>query len=408
MSNNRLLQAVGGTVVAVVLLAAFVSLRGAKVPVRAAAAVREPIANTITTNGKVEPAENFEARAPLATTVRRVLVKEGDAVRQGQLLVQLDDADARAEAARARAQLRAAEAELSAVDSGGTREEVLTTQATLTKARTELADAQHNLEALRKLLARNAASQAEVQQAEARLKRAQADVELQESKLGARYSRPEIARTQARAQEARAAHEAALRVLEASHVRAPFDGTVYSLPVRQGAYVQAGDLLAQVANLSRVQVRAFVDEPEIGRLAPGQPITLRWDALPRRVWEGKVIRVPSIVISRGTRNVGEVICEVDNSDGALLPNVNVNVVLTTARHENALTVPREAVHQENGSQYVFQIVGGELKKRAVQTSISSLSRIEIASGLEENAQVALGAEGSPALRDALPVRVVER
>ncbi len=408
LRNSRLVKALGGTALAVLLLAAFINFRQSKAPVRADRAQRQTIVNTVTSNGKIEPVANFEAHAPLATTVRRVLVKAGDAVKPGQLLVELDASSARAEAARALAQLRGAQAQTAAVEKGGTREEVLTNEALLVKARTELEASERNQEAMRKLHERKAASAGELQEAENRFRRAQAEVELLQKKLQQRFSRPEVTRTQAQLAEAQAAYAAAQSLLRDSIVRSPRAGVVYSLPVRPGAYVNPGELLVQVADLTRVQVRAFVDEPDIGRLEASQKVELTWDALPGRTWTGTVTGVPTTVVQRGTRNVGELICQVDNADGKLLPNVNVNVTVVTAHHENALTVPREAIHEEGGKRYVYEIAGDELKRREVETAVSNLTRIEVVRGLAENAQVALGATGGRSLRDGLPVRIVEQ
>jgi len=406
--KNRLLGIVLAAALGVLVLAAFVSLRSARVPVRAEAAVRETISNTISTNGKIEPLENFEAHAPVATTVRKLYVHEGDWVKKGQLLLQLEDADIRAQAARAVTQLRSAQADLTAVRTGGTHEEVLTNQAELVKARTERDAAERNLAALQKLGQRGAASPAEVEEAGNRLKRAQAQVSLLEQKEKGRYSRPEVSKAQAQAAEGSATYAAAQSLLQGANVRAVRDGMVYSLPVREGQYVNPGDLLVQVADLSKVQLRAFVDEPEIGRLAKGQKVSVTWDAIPERSWEGTLTRVPTTVTLRGTRTVGELTCEVANPDLKLLPNVNVSVLVMTARHENALTIPREAVRDEGGKRYVFEIVNGELKRREVETSVSNLTRIEITRGLQEKAQVALGSESVEPLRDGMPVRVVRR
>ena len=406
--RNRLLGIVIAAGLGVFVLAAFVSLRGAKVPVRAEAAVRETISNTISTNGKIEPLENFEAHAPVATTVRKLYVHEGDWVKKGQLLLRLEDADIRAQAARAVAQLRSAQADLTAVRTGGTHEEVLTNQAELVKARTERDAAERNLAAMQNLLRRGAAAPAEVEEAENRMKRAQAQVHLLEQKQQGRYSRPEVSRAQAQAAEGSATYAAAATLLRDANVRAERDGMVYSLPVREGQYVNPGDLLVQVANLSTVQLRAFVDEPEIGRLAKGQKVTVTWDALPGRGWEGTLTRVPTTVTLRGTRTVGELTCEVANPEMKLLPNVNVSVLVITARHENALTIPREAVRDEGGKRYVFEIVDGELKRREVETAVSNLTRIEVTRGLKEQAQVALGSESVETLREGMPVRVVRR
>ena len=105
------------------------------VPVRAVTAQRGTIQSVVSTNGKVEPLQNFEAHAPVGTTVKKIFVREGDHVKKGQLLVQLNDADARSQAARAQAQVLAADADLSAVQRGGNREEVLTLDSQLLKAR---------------------------------------------------------------------------------------------------------------------------------------------------------------------------------------------------------------------------------------------------------------------------------
>src|ERR1700741_1989290 len=119
---------------------------------------RGPIRSLISTNGKIEAIRNLEAHAPIATTVKRLLVKEGDQVRKGQLLLQLDDADIRSPAARALAQIKAAQAEQSALKTGGTQDEVLTLDAQLAKASSARDVAQRNLDALRRLQQQGAAS----------------------------------------------------------------------------------------------------------------------------------------------------------------------------------------------------------------------------------------------------------
>lgn len=367
---------------------------------------RGPIRSLISTNGKVEPIQNFEAHSPVATTVKRLLVKEGDHVRKGQLLLQLDDADLRSQAARAQAQMKAAQSDQSDLSTGGTREEVLTLDAQLIKARTARDDAQRNLDAFRRLQQQGAASTGEVQQAEETLQRAQADATLLQRKQKDRYSQPEVAKVQAQGAEAQAAYDAAEDALGKSSVRAPFDGIVYTLPVKQGAYVQTGDLLLQVGDLSQMLVRSFVDEPDIGRLATGQKIEVTWDALPGRIWSGAVSTIPSTVKLRGARNVGEVTCTVDNRDLRLLPNVNVGVTVITAEHSGVLTLLREAVRNDDTKPYVYQIVDGQLRRRDVEVSLQNLTQVEIASGLPEHSLVVLSSADAKPLIDGAHVKVV--
>jgi multidrug efflux pump subunit AcrA (membrane-fusion protein) len=338
--------------------------------------------------------------------VKRLFIKEGDHVRKGQLLLQLDDADLLSQAARAQAQMKSAQANQSDLQNSGTKEELLTLDSELAKARNARDSAQRNLEALRRLQQQGAASAGEVKQAEDALQRAQADTTLLEQKRKDRYSQPEVARVQAQGAEAQAAYDAAEDALRKSSVRAPFDGIVYALPVKQGAYVQTGDLLLQEGDLSRMLVRTFVDEPDIGRLATGQKIEVTWDALPGRIWTGTVSTIPSTVKLRGARNVGEVTCTVDNNDLRLLPNVNVGVTVITAEHSSALTLLREAVRMDDTKPYVYQVVDGKLKRREVEVSLQNLTQVEITSGLPEHSVVVLSSADSKPLIDDARAKVV--
>jgi len=394
-----------GIIVAVILFASFGS-RDESIPVLAGTATRSTIRSVISTNGKVEPVQNFEAHAPIGTTVKRTLVTQGDRVKKGQLLVELDAANARSQAAQAAAQVRTAEADLSATERGGTQEEVLTLQAQLVKARADHDAAQRNFEALTRLEQTGAASPGEVRAAQNQVSTTEAQVKLLESKQKERYSRPEVARVEAEHAQAKSALSAAEDVLNQLLIRAPFDGIVYSLPVRQGGYVNPGDLVLQEANLSKVRVRAYVDEPDVAKLSRGENVEVTWDAMPGRVWNGTVNLVPSAVTLHGTRNVGETTCVVDNPDFKLLPNVNVGVTIITAEHHGVLTIPREALRQEDGTPYVYEIRDNTLHRQNVQTAISNLTQVEIASGITERARVALVSTNSKPLRDGLPVKVV--
>jgi len=393
-----------GIIAAAVLVPVFSGKSPLKV--RTTTVERTPIRAVISTNGKVEPVVNFEAHAPIATTVKRLLVKEGDHVRKGQLLLELDDADIRAQAAKAHAQISSAAADQSALKTGGTQEEVLTVDAQLIKARSALDAAKRNLDAFRRLQQQGAASPGEVKQADDALQRAQADVTFFEQKKKDRYSQPEVAKVQAQGTEAQAAYDAAQNALLHSNIRAPFDGTVYSVPVKQGAFVQAGDLLLQEADLSKVLVRAFIDEPDVGRLVPGQKTEITWDAIPGRVWNAPVNSVPSTVRLRGARNVGEATCRVDNQDLRLLPNVNVSVTIITAEHNNVLTVQRDAIRIDDSKPYVYEVVDDKLKRQDIDIALQNLTRVEIVSGLKDKAVVALGAQDTKPLYEGATVKIV--
>ncbi len=392
--------------VILILVSAFMALRPKRIRIMITQPVRKNITDTITTNGKVEPLQNFEAHAPVATIVRRILVNEGQRVHRGQLLLELDATDARAAVAKGQAQLKSAEAAEAAVRAGGTQAEILSRETDLTKAKTDLATAKRNLTALERLEQSGAASRGEVLAARERVKRAQADADLLARNGKDRSSPQERASVEAAVAEARAALQAAADVLRNSMVRAPFDGTVYAIPVRQDAFVNTGDLLLQMANLDEMQVRTFVDEPEIGRLALGQPVQVTWDAVPGRAWTGHVKTLPSTVVNRGSRVVGETMCSVTNNDGKLLPNINVNVTIITSSKANALVIPREALKEIDGRKYVYIVRDNRLVRREVTTGVSDLTSIEIAEGLNANETIAVSSLSPTPLTDGIMVKII--
>lgn len=366
---------------------------------------REFISNSISTNGKVEPIHGFEAHAPLPGTIKEVLVAEGAHVKTGQLLLMLDDTQARSDLASAQTRLKAAQEKYANLLAGGNPQQVLLRKADLQKTIVDRNFAKRQFEALERLQQRGAASADEVAAARDRLVRAQAD--LAQLRTQVRYSPLEQAHAQAEVEDSKANVQLAEQTLRECNVRAPFDGAVYFLPVRTGTYVKAGDLLLQEANLSQLRVLAFVDEPEIGHLAIGQTVRITWDALPSRSWQGTVATLPSTVVNRGARVVGEIFCTVDNSEHLLLPNVDVNITIIANSNQNALTVPREAVHEDSSHNYVYVVQDGRLQRRDVKLGISNLTRVEILAGLSEKDVIAVQSYSPSPMAQGVDVKIVE-
>ena len=175
---------------------------------------------------------------------------------------------------------------------------------------------------------------------------------------------------------------------------------------RATEFVEEGKLLLQLADLHHERVRAYFDEPEIGRLAVGQKIQIKWDAKPGRIWNGHIERTPITVINLGTRSVGEVLVEIDDADGELLPDTNVTVTVTISSEPNALSVPREALHSENGKTYVYKVVKDGLQRTDVTTGTINLTQVAILSGLEEGDLVATGTTNGQPLQEGVPIKVV--
>lgn len=372
--------------------------------------VRQSIVSSITSNGKVEPIAPYVVRAQLDTFVEKVSVAEGQNVKRGQLLLELDVKDAVAALAAVKAKLLSAQDDLRAAQTGGRADELARVTADLAKAQADREQAQRNHDALQRLIAHGAATKDELAANQLVLAKAQAEVE----KLSAakqefvRQVSLDASRAALAVQQAQSDAAALEEKVRQGRITAPVDSTLYALPVKAGDYIKVGDLLAEMADLHKVRVRAFIDEPEMGGLEPDLPVRITWDALPDRTWQGKTEIIPKQVVTRGARSVGELLCSVVNDKLELLPNTNVNVKINSKERVNVVTVPRGAVETEGGKRFVFVVQEGvgspTLEKREIQVGIADATSFEVVSGLQGNEVVAL--PGDVELKDGMVVKVV--
>ena len=395
-------------IAAVVVIGVFFSARyflRERLPVRAAQAEHETLVNTVSTNGHVEPEVNYQFYSPISTTVKAVYVHPGDVVPAGKLLVVLDDVEARAHVADAESALKAAQATLYAVMQNGNLQERQAAAAEIAGDRLERDQAQYNLDALTKLVSTGAASPDEVAAARLRLKMAQTSLSAAEQSAHSRYSPDELARARAALADAEASLAVARQVEAQTSIRAPIKGTVYSLDAVPTGYVAAGTLLLEMADLKHERVRAYFDQPDLGRLAVGQKVVIRWDARPDQEWLGRIERMPADVVTYGTRTVGEALVAIDGPGTGLLPDTNVTITVTTSSAPNALSVPREALYAQNGKYYVYKIVDGSLHRTPVMIGTPTLTQVPILSGLQQGDWVATETTNGQPLQVGVPIKV---
>jgi HlyD family secretion protein len=406
--SSRLWLWLGAAVLVVIVFFAARSFTRGRLPVREARVSRQELVNNINTNGRVEPVVNYPVYSPIATTVKAIYVQQGDQVPAGKLLLQLDDTEARARVAAARSAVRTAQAALDAASHNGNSQERQAAAAEIARAGIDRDQARRDLDALTKLKATGAASASEVAAAQQRLDSTEAALHAAEDSAHSRYAPNDVARAQAAVADAETNLAAAQDVLAKTAPRAPATGTVYSLSVGRSEFVEEGRLLLQLTDLRNLRVRAYFDEPEIGLLAVGEKVQIKWDGDARvgHFWFGHIERTPSTVVqySNSTRTVGETIIVIDSGDGGLLPDTNVTVTVTTSSQANAMTVPREALHFENGKTFVFKVVGDELVRTPVVVGTPSLTLVPIVSGLQEGDVVATGSTSGLPLQEGIPIK----
>ena len=403
---GRLWLWVGAVILIVIVFFMARSLMRDRLPVREVQVGRQELISTVSTNGRVEPVANYEIYSPVSTTVKAVYVQPGDKAPAGKLLMLLDDVEARARLASAASGVKAAQAVVEAATHNGTLQERETAASEVAHAHIDRDQAQHDLDALIQLKSTGAASASEVATAQERLDAAEASLRAAEQSAHNRYSTAEVERAKAALADAEANLNAAGQIVEKTSVHAPIAGTVYKVDAGRTELVEEGKLLLEMADLTHERVRAYFDEPEIGQLAVGQKIQIKWDAKPGHLWLGHIERTPSTVSIYGTRTVGEVVVEIDSGDGDLLPDTNVTVTVTTASEPNSMVVPREALHSENGKPFVYKVVNDALVRIPVTTGAISLTQVAILSGLAEGDWVATGTTNGQPLQEGIPIKVV--
>jgi RND family efflux transporter MFP subunit len=314
-------------------------------------------------------------------------------VQQAQAAV--DAARAQAAAAEAQVELAAsqrtrAEADLQRVQQLATQGAVPAQQVDAARAAAEAARAQHQ------------AAQAQHQAAQEQLRAAEAALRLaQTASQQVALRQRDVEQAQAALQQAEAALRLARLQLQHTAVRAPISGVVVERRVDPGEYAAPGVPLLTVADTTTVRVQLSVSETQIRAVRVGQPVQVSVDALPGRMFTGRVEGGSPAADARTRSFLVKV--RVPNPDGALRPGMFARGRITVASRAGVLAVPEEAVRYEGGRRYVFVVESGVARRRLVQTGLSSDGWVEV-QGLPAGTQVVVS--GQTLLRDGTPVTVV--
>jgi HlyD family secretion protein len=417
--RNRIVILLLLAVVAAIFLV-WLSGRKPAAKISAVTPTRENLVSSISSNGKVEPISPYVVRAQLDTFVKKIYVTEGQAVKRGQLLLELNVKEVAAQLAESRAKLLRAQDDLRAARAGGKADEAAKVAGDLAKAEGERDRLQRTHDSLARMAARQAATKEDIAANDQALANAKAEVTrlLAVKQEFDQKARLDAERGELQVQQTLSEMAALEDKVNNGRIEAPADGTLYALgrdvaglPLKAGDYVKVGDLLAEMADLHKVRVRAFIDEPDLGGLEADEPVIITWDALPNRSWQGRTEIIPKQVVPHGTRSVGELLCAVNNDKIELLPNINVNVRINSRERTNVLAVPRGAVASEGGRRYVYVVKANELgvgksllEKREIKVGIADATSYEVMSGLQEGEMVAL--PGDTELHDGMAVKVV--
>lgn len=339
---------------------------------------RQDIVQSVVASGRINAPARIAISSEVAAVVREVSVREGDAVRQGQLLVRLADAEARATLAQARAALAEAQGRALQQSSVG----AAVADQTELQARAILTAAEREHERTRQLVAQGFFPPQRLDEAQRALDTARsalASAQVQAQANRSRGVEPQLAAT--RVAQAQANVQLAQARLDRLQLRAPVDAVVLRRDVEIGLMAQPGRELLLLAERGPLRIDATIDERHLPLLQPGMRARAVADAFAGQPFDARLSYVaPAVDAERGSVQVRLAIAQ---PPAFLKADMTVSVELFGGRRDQALVLPSEAVRDVDGQPWVLRLQDGRAQRTPVQLGLKGVGAIEVRQGLSE-------------------------
>jgi HlyD family secretion protein len=357
---------------------------------------RRNLSSFVLATGAIKPQVGAEVRvgARISGKVERLYTNIGDMVKKGQVIAELEKADLQAKVNQQAAELRIAEAKLSAIKSLRPRE--------VQRAEAEVSQWQPTVELNHKELARQEELLKQDFTSQQARDRAKEQLSVSEARLAAAQEglnltkagyKEDLKQAAAEVERAEATLDDAKIQLSYATIAAPISGVIGSVSTQEGETVAAGlnaPTFVTIIDLGRLQVDAFVDEVDIGKIQPHQKVVFTVDSFPSREFEGKVVAIyPKAVIQENVVTYDVVVEITDKYDGLLRPEMTASVTILLEAREGVLTIPIKAVKRDRGKSIVYVLSDGQPQPREIKAGWKDSSWIEVLSGLEEGEVVLL-------------------
>lgn len=363
---------------------------------------RRDLAATVAATGKVTAMVGAEVRvgSRVSGRVQRLYANIGDVVRVGQVIAELENNDQQALLDQRRAELKIAEAKLSSVEALIPRE--------IEKAEAALKDAQATADLAKVEFDRQGILLSKGLVPQESLDTARKEKEVTQARLLSAGAELALARQRyaeesksARAQLAQAA--AAVRVVEAqvsySTIRAPISGIISSVSTQEGETVAAGlnsPTFVTIIDLSRLQVDAYVDETDIGRVRVRQKAVFTVDSFPEREFKASIQAIYPKAIIIDNVVYYDVVHRIEEPlTGQLRPEMTTNVIISLDTRKGVLAIPLHAVSREQGKSVAYVLQAGQPVRRVIKTGWKDAEWIEVSSGLTEGEKVMIKTAPKP-------------
>ncbi|HXF27467.1 MAG TPA: efflux RND transporter periplasmic adaptor subunit [Bryobacteraceae bacterium] len=415
------------------------------VAVQTGRVVRQDLTSLVTASGEIKPKNYYNLGANAMGPLTAINVKEGDQVRKGEVLAQIEAIQSKADVEAQKAQIQTSLADSAAAEAGAKamQDAIATAQAGLEKANAELERTKLNLDREAQLYKDKLVAKQDYDQKKAEYDTAVAGVldantRIAQAKSQEAQSRAQLVSAQRHVTQAQANLTRVVDVFDKYSVISPIDGVVTNLPVRIGETVVPGiqsstaSTVMTVADMSLITAEVKVDETDIVNVQLNQKAALTIDAIPDKTFHGHVIEIGNTAIVRSTGVAAsqsqtssqeakdfKVVIAMDDPPDDVRPGLSCTAKITTATRSNALTIPIQALtirqkgdleqQKKRGGvqaatkltpaeekarkqeiQGVFVIANGKAEFRKVDTGITGATDIEVLGGLKEGDEIVTG------------------
>ena len=415
------------------------------VAVQTGRVVRQDLTSLVTASGEIKPKNYYNLGANAMGPLTAINVKEGDRVRKGEVLAQIEAIQSKADVEAQKAQIQTSLADSAAAEAGmkAMQDAIATAEAGLEKANAELERTKLNLDREAQLYKDKLVAKQDYDQKKAEYDTAVAGVldantRIAQAKSQEAQSRAQLVSAQRHVTQAQANLTRVVDVYDKYSVISPIDGVVTNLPVRIGETVVPGiqsstaSTVMTVADMSLITAEVKVDETDIVNVQLNQKAALTIDAIPDKTFHGHVIEIGNTAIVRSTGVAAsqsqtssqeakdfKVVIAMDDPPDDVRPGLSCTAKITTATRSNALTVPIQALtirqkgdleqQKKSGGvqaatkltpaeekarkqeiQGVFVIANGKAEFRKIDTGITGATDIEVLNGLKEGDEIVTG------------------
>lgn len=343
---------------------------------------------TATTTGTVQARALSKISSQYTGRIKRILKRDGERVKKGETLLEIENNDANAQLRLAEANLRGTKTELSQLLLS---RDMVVSQAssTLNQTRAKLDNAAANLDRANSLYTKGMISKQEMDSAKSTFDVAQADYEsARANELQGKMKDEEIKTARARVEQMESNLQLAGVQLGRTYITAPYSGIITELFVEEGELLSIGTPVLEMADESTMEVDAVIDEVDVGKLRIGQDVKLTFDAFKEKQSLGKILEIsPYITTTKEQNRTVNIKVGITTGQDGILVGMSTDVEVITGRAKDALYLPTNAIIEKADGQFVFIAEKGVAKEKKIKTGLSNWDTSEVIEGLREGDEV---------------------